>query len=201
MFVSVDIQNIVDKPMSGKIWLFLLFSETNSIFCSFRELTTSATALRASHNYPLAEKPMKCAYAKRDSDAVLEYLGIGNAMLRKKGRLEKSKNETKQQKLAKKAKLMEEKTLGAPVALVTEMDTNADAPKAIEQVELRGNPDNPPNTVLFLENLPTDSSKTMIDVLFNQYDGFKEVRMVPDKPSMNIIIKNNADIQRKFDIF
>ena len=144
---------------------------------------------------------MKCAYAKRDSDAVLEYLGIGNAMLRKKGRLEKSKNETKQQKLAKKAKLMEEKTLGAPVALVTEMDTNADAPKAIEQVELRGNPDNPPNTVLFLENLPTDSSKTMIDVLFNQYDGFKEVRMVPDKPSMNIIIKNNADIQRKFDIF
>lgn len=171
-------------------------------YVSFRELTTSASALRASHNYPLAEKPLKCAYAKRDSDAVLEYLGIGNAMLRKKGRLDKAKKETRQQKMAKRAKLQEEKELGAPVQIVTEMETENTENIIVKTIEklttdLKGNADSPPNHVLFLENLPGDSSNTMIDVLFNQYDGFKEVRMVPDKPSIAFVEFNNSSNAKK----
>jgi len=184
-------------------------------YVSFRELTTSATALRASHNYPLAEKPMRCAYAKRDSDAVLEYLGIGNAMLRKKGRLDKIRKETKQQKAAKKAKLAEEKA-HPPVQLMTEMAEEAAAKESAQQAEkptdldkekekqenlvktaLRGNPNNPPNYVLFLENLPEESSKIMIDVLFNQFDGYKEVRMVEDQKSIGFVEFDTADNAQK----
>lgn len=46
---------------------------------------------------------------------------------------------------------------------------------------LIGDPDNPPNNIIFLENLPDDSTVEMVEVLFNQHDGYKETRMLPSR--------------------
>uniref|UniRef100_A0A4W4GCM1 RRM domain-containing protein n=1 Tax=Electrophorus electricus TaxID=8005 RepID=A0A4W4GCM1_ELEEL len=42
-------------------------------------------------------------------------------------------------------------------------------------------PDNPPNYILFLTNLPEETNEMMLSMLFNQFPGFKEVRLVPGK--------------------
>ncbi|NXU60351.1 RU2B protein, partial [Horornis vulcanius] len=38
-------------------------------------------------------------------------------------------------------------------------------------------PDNPPNYILFLNNLPEETNEMMLSMLFNQFPGFKEVRL------------------------
>merc|ERR1712025_943859 len=46
----------------------------------------------------------------------------------------------------------------------------------------QGGVDNaPPNQILFLTNLPTETNEMMLSMLFNQFPGFKEVRLVPGR--------------------
>uniref|UniRef100_A0A2K5QND2 RRM domain-containing protein n=1 Tax=Cebus imitator TaxID=2715852 RepID=A0A2K5QND2_CEBIM len=42
-------------------------------------------------------------------------------------------------------------------------------------------PDYPPNYILFLNNLPEETKEMMLSMLFNQFPGFKEVRLVPGR--------------------
>jgi len=39
----------------------------------------------------------------------------------------------------------------------------------------------PPNQILFLTNLPEETNEVMLQMLFNQFPGFKEVRLVPGR--------------------
>ncbi|XP_054142517.1 U1 small nuclear ribonucleoprotein A [Melozone crissalis] len=39
----------------------------------------------------------------------------------------------------------------------------------------------PPNHILFLTNLPEETNELMLSMLFNQFPGFKEVRLVPGR--------------------
>merc|ERR1719423_563297 len=39
----------------------------------------------------------------------------------------------------------------------------------------------PPNQILFLTNLPQETNEMMLSMLFNQFPGFKEVRLVPGR--------------------
>ena len=41
--------------------------------------------------------------------------------------------------------------------------------------------DAPPNQILFLTNLPEETTEMMLSMLFNQFPGFKEVRLVPGR--------------------
>ncbi|KAH7934748.1 hypothetical protein HPB52_000038 [Rhipicephalus sanguineus] len=42
-------------------------------------------------------------------------------------------------------------------------------------------PEQPPNQILFLTNLPEETNEMMLSMLFNQFPGFKEVRLVPGR--------------------
>jgi U1 small nuclear ribonucleoprotein A len=49
-------------------------------------------------------------------------------------------------------------------------------------------PDMPvPNNILFVQNLPHDTTPMMLQMLFCQYTGFKEVRMVETKPGIAFV--------------
>ena len=52
---------------------------------------------------------------------------------------------------------------------------------------LIGDPEAPPNKTIFLEHLPPDSSDEMIEVLFNQFEGFIEVRMLPTRKDLAFV--------------
>ncbi|KAI8574071.1 hypothetical protein RHMOL_Rhmol01G0326100 [Rhododendron molle] len=44
-----------------------------------------------------------------------------------------------------------------------------------------------PNNILFIQNLPHESTSTMLQLLFNQYPGFREVRMIEAKPGIAFV--------------
>lgn len=48
-----------------------------------------------------------------------------------------------------------------------------------------------PNSILFVQNLPHDATTLMLSVLFRQYPGFKEVRMVEAKPGIAFVEYEN----------
>lgn len=56
--------------------------------------------------------------------------------------------------------------------------TGGGAPPPINPATI---PDQPPNKILFLTNLPSDSDEAMLSMLFNQFTGYREVRMVPGR--------------------
>ncbi|KAG6787105.1 hypothetical protein NC652_007165 [Populus alba x Populus x berolinensis] len=45
----------------------------------------------------------------------------------------------------------------------------------------------PPNNILFIQNLPNETTTMMLQMLFQQYTGFKEVRMVETKPGIAFV--------------
>lgn len=44
-----------------------------------------------------------------------------------------------------------------------------------------------PNNILFIQNLPYETNSMMLEMLFKQYPGFREVRMVDAKPGIAFI--------------
>ncbi|KAB5524509.1 hypothetical protein DKX38_022258 [Salix brachista] len=45
----------------------------------------------------------------------------------------------------------------------------------------------PPNNILFIQNLPHEATSMMLQVLFQQYPGFREVRMIEAKPGIAFV--------------
>lgn len=45
----------------------------------------------------------------------------------------------------------------------------------------------PPNNILFVQNLPHETTPMMLQMLFLQYPGFKEVRMIETKPGIAFV--------------
>ena len=44
-----------------------------------------------------------------------------------------------------------------------------------------------PNVILFIENLPYETTGRMLEMLFEQYPGFKEVRSIDAKPGIAFV--------------
>lgn len=51
----------------------------------------------------------------------------------------------------------------------------------VQQAIQSSNTEQPPNQILFLTNLPDETNEMMLSMLFNQFPGFKEVRLVPGR--------------------
>jgi RNA recognition motif-containing protein len=63
----------------------------------------------------------------------------------------------------------------------------------IERNEIKGNEINEieRNSILFLENLPREANESMLALLFEQYAGFKEIRIVPGRPGIAFVEYEN----------
>ncbi|XP_036011331.1 U1 small nuclear ribonucleoprotein A-like [Mus musculus] len=51
--------------------------------------------------------------------------------------------------------------------------------------------ENPPNHILFLTNLPEETNELMLSMLFTQFPGFKEVRLVPGRHDIDFVEFDN----------
>ncbi|CAI5449404.1 unnamed protein product [Caenorhabditis angaria] len=45
----------------------------------------------------------------------------------------------------------------------------------------------PPNKILFCTNLPDTATTDMLEILFNQFQGLKDIRMVPNRPGIAFV--------------
>ena len=50
-----------------------------------------------------------------------------------------------------------------------------------------------PNKILFVQNIPEDTDKSILEFLFRQYPGFVECRILPGKGTMAFIEYENED--------
>ncbi|XP_070711811.1 U2 small nuclear ribonucleoprotein B'' [Pempheris klunzingeri] len=172
---TIYINNINDKVKKEEMKrsLYALFSQFGQIvdivamktmkmrgqaFVVFKELAAATNALRQLQGFPFYNKPMRIQYAKTDSEVIAKIKGTYGDKEKKKDK--KKKPQEPVTSLAKK-----------PAAGLA-------APVHSPAVQV---PDNPPNYILFLNNLPEETNEMMLSMLFNQFPGFKEVRLVPGK--------------------
>ena len=165
---SIYINNLNEKIKKDdlKKSLYAIFSQFGQIldivalktlkmrgqaFVIFKEISSATNALRSMQGFPFYDKPMRIGYSKSDSDIIAKMKGTFQE------RPKKAPGETK--KKSKKPKTGGGGGVGG-----------------------QGGVDNaPPNQILFLTNLPTETNEMMLSMLFNQFPGFKEVRLVPGR--------------------
>ncbi|XP_050300901.1 U1 small nuclear ribonucleoprotein A [Anthonomus grandis grandis] len=122
-------------------------------FVIFKEIQSSTNALRSMQGFPFYDKPMRIQYSKTDSDVIAKLKGTF-------------------QERPKRIKPPKGPDDEAPRKKKKSKDPNR-IPGA--------NAEQPPNQILFLTNLPDETSEMMLSMLFNQFPGFKEVRLVPNR--------------------
>ncbi|XP_066156761.1 U1 small nuclear ribonucleoprotein A [Euwallacea fornicatus] len=121
-------------------------------FVIFKEIQSSTNALRSMQGFPFYDKPMRIQYAKGDSDVIAKMKGTF-------------------QERPKKVRPPQNREEDVPRKKKKSKDPNRAA----------ANAEQPPNQILFLTNLPEETSEMMLSMLFNQFPGFKEVRLVPNR--------------------
>lgn len=66
-----------------------------------------------------------------------------------------------------------------------EEDEGAYPEQMTTEAEVAGSED--PNSILFVQGLPKEVNSMMLEMLFKQFKGFLEARMVPGKPGIAFI--------------
>ncbi|KAE8888274.1 hypothetical protein PF005_g19728 [Phytophthora fragariae] len=136
---------------------------------TFDDIPSASNALRAVNGSVLFDKPVAIHFAKEKADVIARR--EGSFVPR-----EKRKREPKpaQQQQAKK----QAGESGSGSSAAARASASAPPPPPAQNV---------PNKILFLEALPESCNKEMLSVLFKQYQGFKEVRMVPGKKGLAFV--------------
>ncbi|KAL7674044.1 hypothetical protein ACOME3_000327 [Neoechinorhynchus agilis] len=139
-------------------------------FVIFEDITAASTAMRSMQGFPFYDKPMRINYAKTDSDLISKKKG--NFIERqKRAALPCTDEMSMSKKERKRAEAAARKTATERASAASE---NA-----------------PPNQILFLSNLPPDTTNMMLTILFNQFPGFKEVRSVPARGDIAFVEYEN----------
>ncbi|KAL7743779.1 hypothetical protein ACLKA6_016838 [Drosophila palustris] len=127
-------------------------------FVIFKEIGSASNALRTMQGFPFYDKPMRIGYSKTDSDIVAKLKGT-------------YKERPKKVKPPKPAPGVDDKN----------SRDKKKKPTSAENSNPNTQTEQPPNQILFLTNLPEETNEMMLSMLFNQFPGFKEVRLVPNR--------------------
>jgi len=144
-------------------------------FVVFRDITAATQAVRQMQGFPFYDKPMKLTYAKSKSDATAKLDGSFE-LKHKAERQAKRKAEREARKAAEENK---------PAKRAAD-DEAGDEPSAKKAPPLQPAVAGP-NPILFVENLPAEVNEMMLSMLFQQFPGYKEVRLVPGKAGIAFV--------------
>jgi len=197
----LDVHAKKTYKMRGQAWIV------------FEDLSGATKALKEMAGFNFYGKPMKVSFAKQKSDLIAK--ADGSFVARPKRKVEGAKDKKGKDKPKKKQKVdVEEKkdekkkkekrekpqangtTLGgisntalAAAAAATPAGPPATVPPAHAMAHLlmQSIEATPPNRILFVENLPNEASQMMVAMLFQQYPGFTEVRLVAGKPGIAFV--------------
>lgn len=134
----------------------------------FEGVTQATNALRSMQGFPFYDKPMTISYAKTKSDVVAKSDGTFAPR-------EKNRDKRKMEDRAREKEAHTKKKHATAAAGGTEPAK----PAAHSEI--------PANKLLFVENLPAATTDKMLMKLFEQFPGFKEVRMVEAKPGIAFV--------------
>lgn len=153
-------------------------------FVVFQDLRAASTALTKLQDFDFYGKRMRTAYSKSKSDAIAKEEGIFVPKHKRKageGNSIVPRHSKKSASGPAPAPAAASGTGAAAPAPPADAAAPA-APAPIPEAE-----DQPPNKLLFLQNLPNEITEIMLQTLFKQFPGLSEVRMVPGKPGIAFV--------------
>nr|XP_043621239.1 U1 small nuclear ribonucleoprotein A [Erigeron canadensis] len=170
----------------GKILEILAFKtlkHKGQAWVVFEDVSSATTALKQMQGFPFYDKAMRIQYAKTKSDVIAKADGTFVPRERRKRHDEKGKKRKGQHDANQAAIGVNPAYAGA-----------YGAPPPLSQIPYVGGAKSgmpeapaPPNSILFIQNLPHQTTPMMLQMLFGQHQGFKEVRMVEAKPGIAFI--------------
>lgn len=131
----------------------------------FSDVAAATNAKNTMQGFPFFDKPIRIEFARTKSDAVAKLDGSY-----KPDKDRKKKGEAARETLIKRGESKRAAVAGPAGAMPVGPEGTA-----------------PPNKILFAQNLPEATTGQMISMLFQQYPGFLEVRMVDARPGIAFI--------------
>lgn len=156
----VDVVTMRTDKLRGQAWVV------------FADIASSTSALRGMQGFPFYEKPIRVSFARTQSNALAPPKG-GKAGKGGKGKPPKAPAAAGGEGAA--AGKGKEAAAAAAAA-------QGEARQAAAAVDVGR-----PGPKLFVENLPTATTAAMLEMLFQQFPGCKEVTTVPSKPGIAFI--------------
>lgn len=147
-------------------------------FVVFRDIPSATNAMRAMQNFPFYDKPMRIQYARKPSDIISKLNGTFVEESRK--RPEKRKPEPTPANVGAEAKKPKQEQAPPKKAEKKKKDESKEGQSLNPKQQ-------PPNKILFVENLPEQCTDLMLSMLFQQFQGYKEVRMVQGKTGIAFV--------------
>ncbi|KAG9154155.1 hypothetical protein Leryth_000637 [Lithospermum erythrorhizon] len=174
----------------GKILEVLAFKtlkHKGQAWVVFEDVSSASNALRQMQGFPFYDKPMRIQYAKTKSDVIAKADGTFVPREKRKRHDEKGRKK-KEHHDASQAAMGINPQYGAAYGTtppLSQLPFGGGAKSAVPEVPA------PPNSILFIQNLPHQTNSMMLQMLFCQYPGFKEVRMVEAKPGIAFVEYEN----------
>mmetsp|Transcript_72330 Transcript_72330/g.215847 ORF Transcript_72330/g.215847 Transcript_72330/m.215847 type:complete len:254 (+) Transcript_72330:63-824(+) len=171
----IDIIAMKSLKRRGQAWII------------FKEVSSATNALKSLQGFPFYNKPMRINYARTKSDVVAKADGTY---------VERPKKIVKREDLRKGKTSAAAAPAPAPVAQEPKKPAAPAPSQKSIQDRIGWNPQQTPNApkapmrpqgmaepnrTLFVENLPAEATDTMLSMLFRQYPGFQEVRLIPGR--------------------
>jgi len=174
----IDIVAMKSLKRRGQAWII------------FKEISAATNSLKSLQGFPFYNKPMRISFAKSKSDVVAKADGTY---------VERPKKIVKREDLRKGKASASAPAAPEPVVHSTpKPDPVASAAAQVSQKNIQDrigwNPNQgaapqaqkpsgvmEPNRTLFVENLPGEATDTMLSMLFRQYPGFQEIRLIPGR--------------------
>uniref|UniRef100_A0A7N0TS48 RRM domain-containing protein n=1 Tax=Kalanchoe fedtschenkoi TaxID=63787 RepID=A0A7N0TS48_KALFE len=173
----------------GKILEVLAFKtlkHKGQAWVVFEEAASAASALRQMQGFPFYDKPMRIQYAKTKSDIIAKADGTFVPREKRKRHEERAGKKKREQQEAMQA------ALGPAYAgAYGPMPSLSQVPYMGGVRPILPEAPAPPNNILFIQNLPHDTSQMRLQMLFCQHVGFKEVRMIEAKPGIAFVEYSN----------
>lgn len=178
---TIYVQNLYEKLPKQELRkaLYAMFSQFGKIidvvalktlrmrgqaWIVFADVAAATNAKNIMQNFPFFDKPIRIEFARTKSDAVAKLDGSY-----KPDKERKKKGEAARETLIKRGETKRAAAVG-PTGVPVGPDGTA-----------------PPNKILFAQNLPEATTGQMLAMLFQQYPGFHEVRMVDARPGIAFI--------------
>lgn len=141
-------------------------------FVVFRDISCATNAMRALQGFTLLDRPMRIAYCKSKSDVV----ALEDGTFKPRGQAQKEEEKPKAPAPPVRPKAAEPKKAMAKDAPAPKMMPHPGAAPAGKPEA--SDKDGQPSNVLFVEGLPPEVNEMMLTMLFRQYPGFQEARLI-----------------------
>ncbi|KAL8277906.1 hypothetical protein RQP46_009725 [Phenoliferia psychrophenolica] len=157
-------------------------------FVTLDSKDAAVKAVKEVQQFPLYGKPMQLAFGRTASDALVKSRTPDEMEAHKAERAVRKKMSRKDNPLRRKFLAQKE----AAKKAAEEAAASGEAPAATAAAATRRivqMPDEylPPNKILFVQNLPDDTTKESLEALFAPYPNLSEVRTIPGRKNIAFI--------------